>query len=95
MSTCSALTSPSRCAAARYGRTGASGCPVIDIRPLSASAARTRRPASAIEIRSVAANARGNVEWHSSPARSRRCASRTDWWSASESRFRNRSKPCR
>jgi hypothetical protein len=62
MSTCSTEMSPSRCAAARCGRTGPNGSPVIDIRSLNAFAARTRRAASPTLIRTVSANNRGSEE---------------------------------
>ena len=49
IATFSALTSPACCAAANTGRTGSRGSPSIDVRGPTASAARTRPPASRLD----------------------------------------------
>jgi hypothetical protein len=50
-------------------RTGSSGCPVIDSRSASASAARTRLAASPDDSRSVTASSRARLDWHNASAR--------------------------
>ena len=56
--TCSGLTRPACCAAARCGRTGARGWPSMLVRSPNAAAARTRRDASPGDSRSTLINTR-------------------------------------
>ena len=58
ISTFSALTSPAAWAAASTGRTGSKTSPSIDTRGPTASAARTRCPASRFEMLKLDVNTR-------------------------------------
>ena len=58
IATFSGLTCPSRCAAASRGRTGSNVSPSIEVRGPTASAARTRRAASALDRLSVEVSTR-------------------------------------
>ena len=58
IATFSALTPPSRCAAANTGRTGSNASPSIDVRGPTASAARTRQAASRLDTPNTDVNTR-------------------------------------
>ena len=73
--TCSGLTRPACCAAARCGRSGGRGWPSMLVRSPTAAAALTRRDASPGDSRSTLINTRIIDGWVNASGRFRASAS--------------------